>query len=571
MGRFSTLFSKGDQCQLLINLEGKHVLRYQHFKSLLEHNHLSLSLMAELEQQYYGGRPFLFPRVKERIALLLKEVKGLLESFLKLSEGKFSSLSARFEKIEEELKQLAATTDFSSEDLVVSLDKITAAMKRVVGAKVGNLALIRRDLGLPVPDGFAVTARAYEKFMEEKELNQAIEKEWSRFSPEALEEIDQISRTIRALILGAEIPGEIQKAILEAYENLKQNSPDPVRISMRSSAIGEDTEASFAGQFETVLNVTDLNLLQAYKTVLASKYSARAILYRYRQGFDDAQTPMCVAGIRMIEARASGVLYTRDPFNAANDHIRISALWGLGEHLVDGSASPDRFLIHRETGKIVEKIVSRKETRLVTLPQGGTALEEVPGEDRESPALNDDQVRQLVDYGLKLEDYFGQPQDIEWALDQQGQMIILQSRPLGLQDPVKEQKEQPSGSADLPILLSAGQTASPGNAVGPVFILTEAGLETVPDEAILVVKTASPDYAKLMGRVKGIITDIGSITSHLASVAREFRVPALFDTQKATAVLRHGEIITLAADRATVYRGIMEEGLGKEQRPPNLF
>ena len=154
---------------------------------------------------------------------------------------------------------------------------------------------------------------------------------------------------------------------------------------MRSSAVGEDTEASFAGQYATELNVTRDNLLEAYKAVLASKYSPRAISYRLRYGLEDRDTHMCVAGIVMIDSRASGVLYTVDPSRPDSNLLKINSIWGLGEHLVSGEASPDEFYVDKKTGSIVQRVIGRKAERLVNREGGGTRLEAVPAGEQELP------------------------------------------------------------------------------------------------------------------------------------------------------------------------------------------
>jgi pyruvate, water dikinase len=571
MGKFLNLFSKGDSCQLLINLEGKHVSRYQFFKTFLDHNHGALSLIAELEQMYYSGRPFSLVDVRKKVQDLTDELKNLLEAFHNLSEGKYPSLSEIFQKIKGQLAlELNPKNIFPAQDLVLLLEELSPEKRRLAGAKAGNLSAIKNELHLPVPEGFSVTIAAYDKFIEENRLSKPIEIELSQFDPNSLKEVEKISGTLKNLILQSKIPLDIQEAILKGYDSLKQRIGKNPRISMRSSAVGEDTEAGFAGQFQTVLNVRRENVLEAYKTVLASKYSVRAIIYRYQQGFIDQLTPMAVVGLQMIDAKASGVLYTRDPEDPESSHMKVSSIWGLGEHLVDGSASPDQFVVDREERKIIKKVISRKDHRLNSLPQGGTILEEVSEQEKALPSLSEDKVIQLADYGLRLEEYFGSPQDIEWAVDHEDQLFILQSRPLNLSERKPEQFEVQQEIPNHPILLSKGQVASPGIAAGPVYLLREEGeLESIPQGSILVAKTASPNYARLMGKVKGIITDIGSITSHLASVAREFGIPAIFDTGKATSTLTHGEQVTLQGATTTVYKGIVEELLANSQLPQN--
>jgi len=364
------------------------------------------------------------------------------------------------------------------------------------------------------------------------------------------------------MIMTSEVPQDIIETIMKAYRALETKTRKGVRISLRSSAIGEDTEATFAGQYTTVLNVTQENIINAYKTVIASKYSSRAISYRLHYGLDDHETPMCVAGVTMIDSMASGVVYTGDGSSEDSNLVKISSIWGLGEHLVDGSASPDIFLVDKENKSIRKREINKKDHRLITLDTGGTKLEEVPEREKDRPSLDDDTVTRLADYSLKLEAAFGSPQDIEWAVDKEGGLFILQSRPIGQAEKVPEEAKQ-IDLAGYQVLLSGGQNASPGAAAGKAFIMKE-GIETkdVPENCILVAKTASPDYAKLMTKIKGIITDIGSVTSHLSSVAREFGIPVIVDTKNATTVLQDGEMISMSAVSTSVYKGILEELAG---------
>jgi pyruvate, water dikinase len=571
MGKFRDLFFKGESCQLLVNLKGEHVQKYQSFKSLLEHNQASLSLMAEMEEIYYNGRPFNLVEVRKKVQEMATELKALLVDFDKLSGSKFPLLFEVFQRLQQELaRELSPRITHASPELVLPLEALTSEKRNLVGAKAGNLSSIKNDLNLPVPEGFAVTAVAYDKFLEENDLFRIIETELSLFDPNSFKEMEKISTVLENEILAAKIPEDIQEAILGAYVSLTERLGKGLRISMRSSAFGEDTEASFAGQFKTVLNVTRENIMRAYKTVLASKYSPRALLYRYHRGFIDRLIPMGVAGIQMVDAKASGVIYTREPEYPELPLVKINSIWGLGEPLVDGSTSSDQFWVDRNE-MLVKKIeLSKKDQRLINLPQGGTILEEIPEMEKERPSLSDGQIIQLAKYGLTLEDYFGSPQDIEWALDQEDRLFILQSRPLNLPTRKPEQQDIRKEFSEHPILLSRGQTASPGIAVGPVYILrADGGNGAIPQGSILVAETASPNYAKLMGRINGIITDIGSITCHLASVAREFGVPAFFDAEKATSVLTPGEQVTLYSDITTVYQGIVKELADKARLPKN--
>jgi pyruvate,water dikinase len=307
---------------------------------------------------------------------------------------------------------------------------------------------------------------------------------------------------------------------------------------VRSSAVGEDTEASFAGQYRSMLPVEWNAIAAAYKEVLASKYDPRAILYRLRYGLTDAATPMAVAVVVLVRARASGVLYTVDAARPASGQIRIDAALGLGENVVGGAASPDVFRIHRDTLQVEQHL---------------SAFREGPGETDPGPSIAPSTAKTLAELGLKLEAHFGGPQDIEWAENEEGQVVILQSRPLGLAD--EAEADPPPDVSGLRLLLAGGQTACPGRVSGQAVHAVPGLTAEDARDAILVARAAAPDLAPLMGRVRGLIADLGGVASHLASVAREMNVPALLDTREATALIADGQPITLLADEAEVYLG----------------
>jgi pyruvate,water dikinase len=560
MNRLLGIFSKSERCPLLKAAQGATAKKYASFKILLSHNHAALDAIADMEKLYYSGNPFSLTSVRIKYEELLEAVTGVIYALEILSGNDYSVLSKTASGIDGELfNDFNPKCALPAGNLVIGLEDITDDMYRMVGAKAANLASINSGLGLTVPPGFVITSLAFERFLQVNRLLKPLKDELSQVTSESIEAIERAGDRLRSMILNAPVPPEIQKEIVTAYSALEAAAGKGVRIAMRSSAVGEDTEAAFAGQYDTVLNVTGETIMDAYKTVLASKYSARAIAYRLHYGLDDRETPMCVLGIVMIDSKASGVLYSVDPSRTRSCPVRINSIWGLGEHLVDGSASPDVFIVDRIDEKIIEKHVAEKESRLVNLLAGGTGIESVSEEERHLPSIDDRTVAQLTKYGLMLEDFFEVPQDVEWAVDAESRIFILQSRPLNLPE-MNVQHPQLSVSSNNLVLLSKGKTASCGIATGRVFILEKEGdLMNLPADTILVAKIASPDFAKVIGRIRGIITDIGSVTSHMASVAREFGIPAIADTGNATTSLTHGEIVTMSADTVTVYKGVVGE------------
>lgn len=544
----------------LTNVKGVYVEKYRHFKSLLNHNHEALNSVAAMEQLYYSGKTFGLSAVRTAYDELLEAVYGVIHAFEAISFRKYPNLERVAEEIDTTIsEEMKSDFTYSTGDIVLPFEQITPDLRTMVGAKAANLALIKNNLGLPVPDGFAITAYAFGRIIEENQLSGTIERELSKISLDNLEGAEAICSGIQTMIVNAAIPQDIEQEILKAFEAVEEKTWKGVRVSMRSSAIGEDTEATFAGQYTTALNVARENIIDAYKTVLASKYSAKAVSYRLRYGLSDRETPMCVAGVVMIDPQASGIVYTRNLIRGRNDTLKVTSLLGLGEQLVDGSSSSDVFTVDKAGQTIIKREISRKEYRLVAQDSGNTALEAVSEAEKEQPSLTDDSIVRLCRYGLMIEEFFGSPQDIEWAEDRQGNLFVLQSRPLSLPDAIPDNEGLKKDLEGYPVLLSKGKTASPGIAAGRVFILQQTGdIDLISKNDILVAKTASPDYAKFIGKIKGIITDTGSVACHLSSVVREFGIPAIVDAKDATSLLSHGDIVTMSADTVTVYKGLVD-------------
>ena len=554
---YKALFSKEKSCRVLVNLEGRVAEKYSHYRDFLIHNHDALHFISEIELTYHGGQAFIFAQVKEHFDALMKATRSLVTSLDRLSHGKYKALLSACDRIEKDIISiLSAKPPPPSGPLVMPFEALTPESANQAGAKATNLAVIGNVLGLPTPPGFVITASAFVRFLEDTILSGLIEEMLASLPTDDLEGVEVATKAIREQIRETPLPSPVAQEILSAYEDLESKTGKNVSIAIRSSAVGEDTEASFAGQYVTVLNAGREDLLDGYRTVVASKYTPRAILYRLRYGLEDRATPMCVAGIQMIDARASGVMYTADPLRPQGSEVVINAILGLGEHLVAGEVSPDLYYVEAETGDIVRREIQRKDKRLVRAEAGGTRVETVGESEADQPAITDDTARTLARYGAKIEAHFGTPQDVEWAIDQSGRLHILQSRPLHIDSRASGSDGHDASEAEHPVLLTGGTVASGGTAVGRVWIFERAEKDlSIPEDAIMVTRTASPEYAKFVGQVKGIITDIGGVATHLASVAREFGVPALFNTGQASTTLPPGERVTLAADRATVYAG----------------
>jgi len=536
-------FSKADSCRLLADPEGSAARRYRHYDDFLNHNHRALRILSELELLDKGAGLATLAAIQRRTKELLEEVRGLVTSLCGLSSDRYQEILRVFADVAKDIAPLLERQrPVTKGPLTLPFADIGQEQIHLAGAKAVNLARIANELELPAPEGFVVTTAAFDLFLRENRLLDVIDAMLAEFDPDGTES-GEACRLLQETIMKAPLPDSLAAAIDRECRDLAGRQKGGALLAVRSSAVGEDTAASFAGQYSSVLSVDPEDIASAYRTVLASKYTPRAILYRLRYGLTDAATPMAVAVVTMIQARASGVLYTVDPSRSSAGQARIDAATGLGEQVVGGSASPDVFSVDREKLKILQRSIQTKE--------GGVDAKEPQAAIAESTVID------LVRLGLQLEAHFGSPQDIEWAENKQGQVIFLQSRPLGIAGTVSP--PAPWQGSDLELLLSGGQTASPGQVSGKAVHVSPGLTPETAENAILVARTAAPDLAALMGRVRGVITDLGGVASHLASVAREFNVPALVDTREATAKIPNGEAITLLADEGEVYLGEVAE------------
>jgi pyruvate,water dikinase len=541
--------------------------KYEYFKSLLIKNNRSLEILTELEHLLFENKPFTLDQVLTLSEDLISLVYDLAEDLNALSGGKYPGLFDTTERLGITiLKDLAHRKRIRKGELLLPLRALSTELADEVGGKAANLGEVANRAGLPTPRGFAVSAYACQHFLKSTGLAECIERRMRGIEVKDTETLMEICEEIQAMIMAAPLPDELSQGMARLMDELAGLFGPDVRVSVRSSATCEDSEATFAGQHSTVLNVSARNVGQAWKEVVASTFSPRAVYYRRSMGYSDDDVVMAVLCVTMIDARASGVMYTADPNRTAGpgapDDILISAAWGLGVSVVDGSASTDFYAVRRKDSALLRHDVAQKTSRLRLRAEDGILAEPVPGELRQAPCLDEAKIRQLAAYGVRLEEHYGQPLDIEWAQDQDGRLFILQARPLGMGQGRDECSLAPEAEPIHGRMVAArgGDMAAPGSAAGQAYILTsDHNLPAVPQGAILVAKQTSPTYVPVMDRIRGIITEVGSVTGHMASVAREFGVPTLVGLENATLNIAHGEDITLDATSRIVYRGLVPE------------
>lgn len=540
--------------------------KYERFKELLDSNSELSKIVSEMEEKLQGHQVFGMPYIKSQCARAIFHTLRMISSFDALSNHKYPALLEVFESISRKISKELEGRSIGPEDLVISYTEVTRDMIDWVGGKNANLGEMKNRVNLPVPEGFAITTRGFELFIAENDLADELAMKKMALDPNDPESLNSVSEEIQRLIISAPMPEPLGSSILSAYDEMAEgcqkssaNSGLP-RISMRSSALGEDSELSFAGQYLSVLNVPREQILRTYKYIIASLFTPRAISYRLMKGIPDDHAAMSVACICMVNSHTSGVIYSRHPFEPQNDEIIISAVWGLGPYAVDGAVTPDKYTVSRSALDITSRQITPKPVQLVSNPDGGLSEIAVPAEEQMVPCLSEAHIKTLAAYALRLEEHYGVPQDIEWALDSKDNFFILQTRPLCAGLECEARLIKTPDSKDYPLILESGSVAFPGIACGKAFrVRTEDDLLNFPEGAVLVAAQPSPKFMVVMQKAGAILTDFGSITGHMASLAREFAVPAILDTRVATSKIADGTEITVDAYSCKVYDGKVPE------------
>lgn len=439
-----------------------------------------------------------------------------------------------------------------------------------VGGKGANLGELTKA-GIPVPNGFCITAQAYYYFLEKSGLKNEITKLLKGLDSEDNKKLNAVSKEIKTKIIKANMPADLATEIKEAYLKL-----GGLAVAVRSSATAEDLpEASFAGQQATFLNITGGDkVLLAYQKCIASLFEARAIYYRIVNKYDHMKVGLAAPVQNLVAGEVSGILFTVDPVSQNADNISIEAGYGLGEAVVLGAINPDQYIVDKKTLKIISKEINSQDWQIVTDSKGGDKHVKVPKEDQKKQKLTDDEIMELAKIGARIEDHYGKPQDTEWAISK-GKIVFLQARPIttlgkqsvaGNQQPAVEPQvansQPPAGGgieADKAEVLLKGAAASLGAASGPVTIIHKpTEIDKINKGDVLVTEMTTPDYVPAMKKACAIVTDVGGRTCHAAIVSRELGIPCVVGTGTATSTLKTGQVITVDGAKGMVYKGKVE-------------
>ena len=539
--------------------------KYNAFLKLLESNSALLEIIADIEVKLQGRDVFGTAYIRSQSSRCIFHVLRMMKSFELLSGKSTPVLHERLGIIRQEVRSLVdREKSAETAPFIMKYERVGRGDESLVGGKNANLGEIRRRLGLPTPKGFIITAAAFRRFFDEEDLWDEINKQMMHQDTDDPESLQKFSADIQRTILSASLPEDISEAVVQAHRTLAENAgviPDELPIAMRSSALGEDSELSYAGQYLTVLNVPPSRLIETYKKIVASLYAPRAVAYRLLKGISDNDIAMSVGCLVMIRSQSSGVMYTRHPFDEKDDRIHIHAVFGLGPYAVDGVVTPDEYIVNKTEFAVDSVKIAEKHVMLGTDDAGVLAERAVSPEMAGQACLSEDLIRRLADAGLRLEAHFRCPQDVEWALDEERNLCILQSRPLA---DARIQGDAEPDDVPLPdghrLLLENGSTACPGVGAGPVHIVRdETDLRDFPKGAVLVAAHSSPKFMIVMNRAAAIVTDHGSSTGHMASLSREFGVPTILGLKTATKVLSNDMEVTVDANTGRVYSGLVAE------------
>ena len=447
---------------------------------------------------------------------------------------------------------------------VVKFEDLSKSDIGIAGGKGANLGELTQA-GIPVPPGFVVTAKAYEKFMEEAGINDQVMTILDETDINDTKALQAAAEEIKKIIIEAPIPEDMVLLILEAYNQLCQRvGEDDTDVAIRSSATAEDLpEASFAGQQDTFLHVSgDDEVIEYIRRCWASLFEARAIFYREENNFEHSKVYIAVVVQKMANADKAGVMFTVNP-STGEEIALIEGSWGLGEAVVSGDVTPDNYQVDKKDNDIINVTISDKKV-MYTNDENGTSIKvDVPEDKRNERVLSDEELIELTEMGKRVQAHYGEPMDTEWAFEKDN-LFLLQARPITtLGDVVEEDNDE---SSDLGEVLVRGLGASPGMASGKVKIVLDIDeLDKIEEGDIMVTTMTTPDMVPAMRRASGIVTDEGGVTCHASIISRELGIPCVVGTGDATATLKENSGVTLDGKKGLVFEGISET---KEEAAP---
>jgi pyruvate, water dikinase len=445
-------------------------------------------------------------------------------------------------------------------------------------ASIGEMISGLAALGVSVPGGFATTAHAYRDFLQQGGLDQRIRNTLANLDVDDVDRLSAVGAQIRGWMLATAFPVRLQEEVLGAYRKMKSSSESAeFAVAVRSSATAEDLpEASFAGQQETFLNVRgEEQVLKAMHEVYASLFNDRAISYRVHHKFDHNAVALSVGIQHMVRSDlgAAGVMFTLDTESGFRDVVFITAAYGLGETVVQGSVNPDEFYVYKpalRAGRrsVLRKNLGGKAIKMIYAEAGSqerVRTVEVANAERNRFSIDETDIVNLAKQALIIEEHYGAPMDIEWGKDgATGKVYILQARPETVQSRAGRTIQRFTLKARSRVLISGrsiGQRIGAGNAR---IIKDVKEMSRVRAGDVLVADMTDPDWEPVMKRASAIVTNRGGRTCHAAIIARELGIPAVVGCVTATTAIKENQAVTISCaegDTGYIYDGMLEYDL----------
>jgi len=524
--------------------------KYTSFRELLGLNTECLELLSGLQEDLREVPP-MRDVLGDRVGAIFDKAQRMVAALGRLNGDRYASLSRVLQAQRDEVEaHIAACQELAAPKLSTWLWEVDSGAALEVGGKAAALGEIKTKLGLPVPDGYVLTTEAYRQFCGIP-LWRAIRDATRDADPSDRESLQAISAKLKRMVLASPLPRSIEVAITERASRLNTHG---LGLAVLSSAVGEGGERTFAGQFISLINVPQGRLPEAYKQVVAGRFSERALFYRLSAGLSEVESPLAVLVLPVIRARAAGVLYTRDPKDPKREVLWVTATRGLALDIASGGLPADLFVVsRRRPHRILEQNVVHKEQQIVPEPGGHLARHQLTSSEGEAPSLDPEQLKLLASWGVRIEEHFGTPQDVEWATDEAGNCWILQSRSLVLASSASTWTwSRPRGDP----IIASGRTVYPGRVSGEAYLAEDArALGHIPEGAVLFVRRVSPEIIEVFPRISGLVSEWGNVAGHVATLLREFKVPSVFQMTGAFECLKLGDPVSLDAGQAKIYAG----------------
>ena len=538
---------------------------FSRFRDVLKSNNHALEIIADLGEKGSGDYIFDQHYIDQSLQELHETVADSITALNKLCINRYMDLAVPLGYLRADLDQILTGQEGRQGPLVMVFDDIQADDWGRVGGKAGHLVELSREHKLRVAPGFVITTPAFHALLDHAELRSDYNSLRCLLSgDEDQTQLEQMRDAMAKAISYAQPPPKILKAIASALEELQQRYSTPLRLAVRSSAPEEDQEFSFAGLFHSELNVAmdAQSVFEAYRLVVASLFSESAIQYHQQilPGDDDLAMAACCQP--MVKSTVSGVAYTLDPANPLDEMMVVVGAWGYCAAVVEGQIATDTFQISKTAPlEVVSAEIADKREGQFFKSATNTALTPLGEDKRHIPCLTDQQLLELAEQLIHLENRYRRPLDVEWTFDDDGNLFILQARPLMVPASSNDRQKMTAQLRSYELICQGvGKVAQQGIGSGVIYhVHTTRDLDNFPDNAVLVSHRDSSRFVKVMSRAAAIITETGTPVSHMATLCRELQVPCMVGVEEAMKILKPGEEITVDADDRRLFKGRVVE------------